>query len=687
MIARFFACPVWQLRPQWRKHKSTGEKMAFTLPQRQVHLDFHTSPHIPGVGVDFDAREFAQTMKRAHVNSVTVFAKCHHGQLYYATEHPARHPGLPAGLDLTGEQVAALHAEGIRAPVYISVLLDEFAANAHPEWIARNIDGSNVGAQPLQAGWRIMDMTSPYQDYLAEQVEEVLAHFEPVDGVFFDICMDVQSFSKYALGAMLKGGDDPEDPASRKAFAHRVTLDYMKRFYKLVKASAPQASVYFNSRPLAGLPDDLPTLTHVEIEALPTGGWGYMYFLKNVRYARTFGKPYMGMTARFHKSWADFGGLKPYAALKYEVCQMLAYGAQCSIGDQLHPCGKLDPAVYDLVGSVYEYAECCEPWTDDAKPVSQIGLFMAEADPTVYREEPGNTNDGATRMLTQLKLQFDVLTAQSDLSGYELLILPDSICVDAALAEKLRAFLRQGGKLLLSGTSGLDTELQPVLSEMGVQTQGDSPYQTTYLRFGNAVGAGVPKTDHVMYERGIRMLPATGAEVLAKVVEPYFDRNYQHFSSHAQTPPLKDASKFAAAIRNGQVISIAYPIFRAYGMHANIPYRQLVQGCIDLLLPNKLVEVSGPSTLEVSLMHKGGRRPATVVHLLQFVAERRAPALDVVEDIIPIFSVSLSVRVETAPKQVYLAPSQESIPFEYADGRVAVTVPVVEGHQMVVIES
>ncbi|MGA2585370.1 MAG: hypothetical protein ABSG31_19040 [Tepidisphaeraceae bacterium] len=53
------------------------------LPNRQIHLDFHTGPDIADVGVDFDAREFADTMRRARVNSVTVFAKCHHGHLYY----------------------------------------------------------------------------------------------------------------------------------------------------------------------------------------------------------------------------------------------------------------------------------------------------------------------------------------------------------------------------------------------------------------------------------------------------------------------------------------------------------------------------------------------------------------------------------------------------------------------------
>ncbi len=536
-----------------------------TLRQRQIHLDFHTGPAIPDLGADFDAREFARTMKRAHANSVTVFAKCHHGHLYYATDHPARHPNLKAGLDLTGEQVEALHAEGIRAPIYISILLDECAANAHPEWVARGPDGANVGRRPLDAGWQIMDMSSPYQDYVAEQTREVLEKYRPVDGVFFDICFDVVSVSKWAIAGMLAKGYDPTDEADRSRYAHELTLAYMSRFSKMVKASSPKATVYFNSRPLSGLPEDTKFMTHVEIEALPTGGWGYLYFPKNVRYARHFGQPYMGMTGRFHKSWADFGGLKPYAALQYEVCQMLAYGAQCSVGDQLHPRGRLDPAVYDLIGRVYEYAEACEPWTDGATAVTDIAVLRTAADQGVYREEPGGTNDGITRLLSQLKHQFDFLDAGMRFEKYGLVILPDAVAVDGKLARRLRAYLDKGGKLLFTGRSGLDESLQPVLPEMGAQVEGESPYQTTYLRFGPAVAEGVPATDHVMYERGLRMRPARGAQALAEVVEPYFDRNYLHFCSHAQTPPNPAPTGYAAAIRKGNVVTIPYPIFQAYG--------------------------------------------------------------------------------------------------------------------------
>ena len=52
------------------------------LPFRQIHLDFHTSEAIAGVGADFDPDEFAGTLAKAHVNSITCFARCHHGWLY-----------------------------------------------------------------------------------------------------------------------------------------------------------------------------------------------------------------------------------------------------------------------------------------------------------------------------------------------------------------------------------------------------------------------------------------------------------------------------------------------------------------------------------------------------------------------------------------------------------------------------
>lgn len=88
---------------------------------RQIHLDFHTSEKIAGIGEAFDPEEFAATLERARVNSITCFARCHHGWMYYDTvAHPERrHPHLTR--NLLAEQIAACHAHNIRVPIYTTI--------------------------------------------------------------------------------------------------------------------------------------------------------------------------------------------------------------------------------------------------------------------------------------------------------------------------------------------------------------------------------------------------------------------------------------------------------------------------------------------------------------------------------------------------------------------------------------
>jgi len=660
-------------------------KPAFQLPFRQIHLDFHTGPAVPDVGRDFDAREFARTMKRACVSSVTVFAKCHHGHLYYDTKRPERHPSLKRGLDLTGQQVEALHREGIRAPIYISVQCDEYAANTYPHWIARNEDSSIVGRRGdtwFAAGWQILDMSSPYQEFLAEQTAEVLKKYRPVDGIFFDMCWDQPSTAQYAIAGILKMGLDPTQAADRQTYAHAVALRYLDRFYKMVKATSPDATVYFNGRSYFNLAEEVKYQSQVEIESLPTGGWGYMFFPRAVRFARHFDRPYMGMTARFHKSWADFGGLKPYAALEYETSQMMAHGAKCSIGDQLHPRGTLDPAAYDLIGQVYARVAAREPWLVDTTAVTQVGLFQAPAE-NIRTIQTGGVDEGATRMLTQLRCQFDVVRPESAWEKYETLVMPDGIPVDEKMAARLKAYLKRGGKLLATGTSAMDAEGTKLdLPELGVKPQGLSPYTVTYIRFGKEIAAGVPPTDHVMYDQGVRVLAAAGTKVLARVVEPYFERAWNHFCSHNQTPGDK-VTPYAAATLKGGAACIPLPIFGAFARHGNYPYRLLVQKMLDLLLPEPILKVDGPTGMETSVMRQGRR---TIVHLLYYAAERRAQNLDIIEDIVPLANVAVALKLAKPPREAYLAPSRQPLSFEYSDGYARVTVPEVRGHEMVVFE-
>ena len=192
------------------------------FPRRTIHLDFHTSPHIPDVGVGFDADAFARTFKDAHVDSVTVFAKCHHGRLYFDTDRPERHPGLDRGLDLMGQQIEALHGVGIKAPIYVSIQCDEYAADLHQDWVALTPELVQVRhpmTDAYHAGWQTLDMSSPYQEFVASQIEEILGRYGPVDGMFLDMCWDQPSSSRWAMAGMKGDGLDPASAEDRANYA------------------------------------------------------------------------------------------------------------------------------------------------------------------------------------------------------------------------------------------------------------------------------------------------------------------------------------------------------------------------------------------------------------------------------------------------------------------------------------
>ena len=94
------------------------EKLNF----RQIHLDFHTSEYIDDIGIDFDSNKFAQTLDKAYVNSITCFARCHNGWLYYPSRNKPDmiHPNLK-NKNLLIEQIKACHELNIKVPICTTV--------------------------------------------------------------------------------------------------------------------------------------------------------------------------------------------------------------------------------------------------------------------------------------------------------------------------------------------------------------------------------------------------------------------------------------------------------------------------------------------------------------------------------------------------------------------------------------
>ncbi len=659
------------------------------LPFRQVHLDFHTSPDIPDVGAEFDVQEFVHTLQSGHVNSVTVFAKCHHGYSYYPTRVGTPHPHLKR--DLLGEMIQACHRAGIRVPVYTTVVWDELAWATHPEWRQLSPDGHIAGpsSSPLEPGWKNLCLNTGYANYVIAQIEEILEMYEG-DGLFIDIVRygDQPCVCATCLGQMLDQGLDPADIDQIGRFALQAERRFMDRTTRAIRAKDPKQSVYFNSRlrmewnPEMGNRPELHNFTHLEIESLPGGFWGYDHFPMYVRYFQTFDRDLVGQTGRFHTAWGDFGGLRNQAALTFECFQALAHGATCSIGDQLHPRGRLEPAVYQHIGAVYAEVERREPWCANTQPLPDIGVITANAGRHMREGGINESDRGALHTLEQLKHQFQFIDAGSDLSPYAVVILPDAVPVDTALAERLRAYLSAGGRLLITDRSGWNEEMGDfaLAHEMGVHWAGVATHTPDYLVVGPELSDGIEPMHHVCLLPGVRVTADPHARALAWSGVPYFNRTWQHFCSHQYTP-MDRTTGDPVAVQNGAVVYVARPLFREYAESARRVHKQVLANCLNILLPQPRVGTHNlPSTAIITARQQGDD---LLVHLLHYIHQRRGHSLDVIEDVLPLHDATLSIRATQRPSAVQLVPERQAIEWTWEGGYVRFTVPRVDGYQIV----
>jgi hypothetical protein len=660
---------------------------------RQVHLDFHTSGEIPDVGAQFDAESFKEALRRGHVDSVTLFSKCHHGWSYHPTQVGRMHPTLRR--DLLGEQIAACREIGVRCPIYLSAGFDELMAFEHPEWLVKDING--VTSKPLDAGtfnFKSLRFDSPYLDYLCAQIEEVVRRWPDNDGIFLDIVSARSDYHPATLAAMRAAGLDPQSPSDVAAHGQAVLKNYYERTTAAVKSVRADTPVFHNGGHIpVGAHSFNFFNTHFELESLPTGGWGYDHFPFSARYALTQPRDFLGMTGKFHIVWGEFGGFKRPAALRYECSAMLAQGAKCSIGDQLHPDGRMNADTYALIGAAYSEVAAKEPWCREARAAARIALVCSETDQSMARGVSAATkaDEGAARMLLELHLPFVVLDEAASWNDYEIVVLPDGTRLTRAAAQKARAFLHAGGRIVAAGSALLDEAGEAFALDPGATFAGRSTFDPDYL-VANALSAAVPVRSAIVIEGGACKISLTTGRVLAERREPYFQRSFDRFCSHQHTPDSPAVVSPAAVLGNG-IAYFAHNLFAQYRGTGQPLYRDFFLAALGQLCPDGLPVVTNLPTggrfnlLEQATEHR------FVAHLLYAPISLRAHKtfwgrenpVEIIEELIPLRDTRVSLRLPRAVTRVSLVPDGRALDFAYKGDKLEFCVPEFTGHQMVAL--
>lgn len=659
------------------------------MQRRQVHLDFHTSEHIPNIGESFSKQQFQEMLKKGHVDSITVFSKCHHGWSYNPTKVNKMHPHLH--FDLLGAQIEAAHEIGVKTPVYLSAGHDEKSLVEHHEWAhLRKDEYDNGGVNWEFVGYHKICLNTPYLDKLLAEIKEVCENYD-ADGIFLDIVSVDPCYCETCRKQMAEMGLDVNNPDDVKELAEQVYANYTRRVRETIDSVKPGLPVFHNGGHIRHGRRDLAQMnTHLELESLPTGGgWGYDHFPMSVAYVRTIGMEYLGMTGKFHTEWGEFGGYKHPNALRYEVALSSANGAKISIGDQLHPSGLMDNATYTLIGEAYKTVEEREPWLDNYKNKSDIAILSSEAMLNYNNIDLPhwislNSNAGCARILLESNFLFDILDTEGDFSKYKLLILPDICALDERLAKKVNDYIANGGKVLASYESGLNTDKTDFAVDFGCKFEGKCEYKPTYIRPDSDLDS-LKQASCVVYEDAMKV-SATNGKSTAIIDKPYFNRSLEHFCSHRHSPA--SGEKYGdAVVMTENTAYFAHNIFFEYYMHGTIYSKEIVRKAINALIgDDATIRTNLPAQGVVTLTENGDSQ---IVHTLYASPVRRGDKnckIEIIEDIIPIYDTTVSVKSDKTPKSVTLVPENQPLDFEYKDGKINFTIPKIDCWQMTEIK-
>ena len=657
-----------------------------TYPKRQVHLDFHTSPVIDGIGKRFSKEQFKAALVKGHVSSITVFAKCHHSLCYYPTELGIRHPGLD--FDLTGSMIEAAHEVGVRAPVYITAGWSELDAESHPEWCARDRDGNLMrsgsldGYDPYSPNaprpdtvWTHMCLNDgSYAHHIYDLAREVCERYSELDGLFFDICVGYRAcYCDECRSGMTAMGLDPARESDAKKYFTMKHEVFMDTLGGMLHEYHPNATVFFNSGGASmELPEYHPYQSHFEMEDLPTAWGGYNKMPPRARYFGKKNKYFLGMTGKFHLDWGEFGGFKSKEALRYEICCMAQYGAGCSIGDHLCPDGEMDMQTYENIGYAYSYFDKIEPYCFGGDTVANAGIYFTKQTRDL---------DGLCDILLENQIDFDFVT-DGNFDRFDVVIVPDGTAPGDEDLACLRDYVAKGGKLLFMGEAlQRDGEF---LIDCGVCRVADADRDKDYILSKIDENDGLPRSPFLSY-RAAPKYESIGAEVYAWTYVPIFSRTNAHYCGHKNAPYDKDSAPTVALAKHGSVVFMAHPIGEIYGGYGCVAHRDyLISALKNLLGYEPTVKCHFGSCGRITVIDQ--RDQSRYCANLTYAAPARRGVAEIIDDIVPIYNIDFKMSTDKCITRVYSPISDEEIPFTCEGGKVSFTIPRLECHNTVVIE-
>ncbi len=685
---------------------------------------FYTSQHYedwdPRIFQRYDITQFLQRVDALDAEVIYVTARTHNGHWFCDVGWGGMHRGLK-GVDQLRAFIDHFHAQGKLVAAYFSTIYDKQLYDDHPEW--RQLDAKGVPVAADEGSWgKILCPNSPYKEYLIAMITRLIETHD-VDGMFLDMtyfhanpcyCHSCSQLFRASYGVAPPQEEDWDDPLFRKFIQFRLNTNHLfvREICRAAKQANPNLSLGVQYQILRG--DAISGQTIAlgrEADYVYSDiyfGGGYLPMSVCTRIARAISRhtPEIGVMTR-PGTHADAPNMKSLDHLRSETFTAIANGGGVMLFDIMMPDGTIQEPMWQRIGRVLDEMRQREPWLGGT-PVKSVAVLYSESTRIWYgRSDRRNRYDnhfyGACRALIEDHILYDIIVdLDSDtLAGYQVLVVPNAVCLSAAEAEVIREFVRVGGGLVCTGKTSLwnehgepgrDYQLSDVLGLSYVTDTG--AYSKVYSRFDvNASIARRLPADGFITSRGpLAKVDLAGAKAIAHIVYPLTEPTADRFVNIMTNPPAVPSDWPACTLNTfgkGRAVYFAGGIDRDYADLSFPELKWVLSDAVRVAAGVPLnIELKGPASVEMTAFERADAGQI-VVHLVNCqpeVGRDLSHSRHVIQEIIPVHDLELTVRVDKPVQAVQLQPVNTPLQYEQEGEEVRVHIARLDCHAMVVFD-
>ncbi len=661
-----------------------------------------------------------------------------------------RSPHVP--LDRLEKDVAEYDKLGIRIlGVYPPTLQGE-VYELHPDWRRVPTDTDQIPQVDLKEHpyGGMLCLLGPYGDFFIDVLAEIVTKFPSVSAFSFDgihhaggcYCQHCRANYLADTGLAIPKRD-MEAEAFRKYqhWADRKLEDIIRRMQTRLKGINPDIALvtWTTNAGRYGHFLDIPRNMSARMNLLfdgpdqefwmdetnrgasvvPAFGAAYMWAVTNHRIG--FAEPYL-------MSRGNPYGKDSFPAHEVERRMMLALAHGVGPSIALAQPENLKPAIRHALAEVKKR----KPWLTHKQPEPWAAIVMSDNTRTFYGRSSGQVEErylanvfGSFRAALEEHLPFTLINdwnldpkQLADLQRYQVVVLPNTACLDERQADAIRRFVEKGGGLVASLDTSLCDEYgtprnTPVLADvLGVERKGvaaaPTPGQEIDENFARTLPPeywarrkGVwnfqrlpvlesfldtPKLNVLLGNEPVtfkgpvvRVTPRAGTQILATV--------QAKDDPKSETLPAVVTSRFGT----GKVVYLAAGLDAAH-YSPSYPYHRVVlaEAIRWAASSPPPVEVIAPMCVQATTVRQKKAGERLVVHLFNDInttAGHGHPAEEVPlrEEVLPIHDIRVRFRGYEITR-AHLEPDGKALPLTKVGDQLEVSVPKLEVHALVVAE-